>query len=341
MTGKRNYYFDNGKFFLIFFVVFGHFIRQFIEDNELILAIYKTIYAFHMPAFILVSGHFAKGYFEKGYILKLMKKLLVPYIIFQLIYTIYYYFLLDQNKFSFDLLNPQWSLWFLISLFCWHMLLPLFKNWRPQLAIAFTITLGIVVGYFDFINTTLSLSRTIVFFPFFLLGYFLKREHFLQLKRKRMMIPSSLVLLITFGLFFHFPTWDYEWLFGSKPYSELENLTHFAWLGRLFIYSISFLTVISFWSLVPTKKYNYTKIGQYTLYVYLLHGFVIKFFRELDIPKWIADNHPSLILILIGSLLLTYILSSKLVRTLMQPIIELKIMNWRILFQTLNRRLFS
>lgn len=341
MTQQRDCYFDNGKFFLIFFVVFGHFIRQFISENELILAIYKTIYAFHMPAFILISGHFAKGYFEKGYILNLIKKLLVPYIIFQFIYTVYYYYLFDYSTFTFDIINPQWSLWFLISLFCWHMLLPLFKNRKPWLAILFTITVGIVVGYFDFIDGTLSLSRTIVFFPFFLIGYFLQREHFFQLKRKSIMISSSFVLLVTFILFFKFPTWDYEWLFGSKPYSELDTSLTFAWLKRLYIYGISLLTVFSFWALVPTKNHLYTNIGRYTLYIYLLHGFIIQFVRQLDIPKWIVDNHQSIILFLIFSLLLTYILSSKIVRTLMQPIIELKAVNWRIVLKSFNRRMFS
>ena len=67
MKQQRDYYFDNGKFLLIFFVVFGHFIRSFIENNEPLLALYKTIYAFHMPAFILVSGHFCKGYFKRVY----------------------------------------------------------------------------------------------------------------------------------------------------------------------------------------------------------------------------------------------------------------------------------
>jgi len=83
---NRDSYFDNAKFFLIFFVVFGHMIQSYIQDKESIFALYKTIYAFHMPAFILISGYFAKGLCSKGYIKNLAKKLLVPYLIFQGIY---------------------------------------------------------------------------------------------------------------------------------------------------------------------------------------------------------------------------------------------------------------
>ena len=69
---QREYFFDNAKFILIFLVVFGHFLRSFIEESEIIYSLYKVIYTFHMPAFILISGFFAKGfretrlYFENG-----------------------------------------------------------------------------------------------------------------------------------------------------------------------------------------------------------------------------------------------------------------------------------
>ncbi|MEM5595768.1 acyltransferase family protein [Niallia circulans] len=58
---QRDYYFDNAKFILIFFVVFGHFIQSFINDNQNIYTLYKVIYTFHMPAFILISGFLPKG----------------------------------------------------------------------------------------------------------------------------------------------------------------------------------------------------------------------------------------------------------------------------------------
>ena len=57
---KKHYlYFDYLKFFLIFFVVFGHMIEKYIE-NPVMRAIYFFIYSFHMPVFIFISGMFAK-----------------------------------------------------------------------------------------------------------------------------------------------------------------------------------------------------------------------------------------------------------------------------------------
>ncbi|WP_033829377.1 acyltransferase family protein [Bacillus andreraoultii] len=340
MEKQRDFYFDNGKFLLIFFVVFGHLIRSFIAEHELLYAIYKTIYSFHMPAFILVSGHFAKGYYEKGYLLKLMKKLLIPYFIFQIIYSVYYYFLLDESQFSVNIFDPEWSLWFLISLFCWHLLLPLFTKLHPVTSFIFSIIIGVLIGYIDSIDTYLSLSRTFVFFPFFLLGYFLQREHFQHLKAKKTMMSSTIIILTIFIYFYSFPTMDFEWLFGSNPYSQLDNNFMFSWLQRLFIYGISFIMVFSFWALVPKQKFFFTKIGKYTLYIYLLHGFVVKYFRGSRFETWIAENH-SLWILAVLALCLTLLLSSKCIRTIAQPMIELKTVYWQRLFKQFNQRLFS
>ena len=116
---QRDPYFDNAKFILIVLVVLGHFFTSYAFHNEMIGAIYKTIYSFHMPAFVLLSGLFAKGFYEKGYLTKITKRLILPYLIFQILYTIYYYFLYEHSSFSINLFAPQWSLWFLMSLFFW------------------------------------------------------------------------------------------------------------------------------------------------------------------------------------------------------------------------------
>lgn len=55
---ERGYQYDNIKFILILFVIFGHlleYIKGDISEN-----IYRIIYTFHMPVFIFISGYFAK-----------------------------------------------------------------------------------------------------------------------------------------------------------------------------------------------------------------------------------------------------------------------------------------
>ncbi|MDY0394287.1 acyltransferase family protein [Virgibacillus halophilus] len=125
---QRNAYFDNARLLLILLVVFGHMVQPFTDNSNGVNTIYTWIYTFHMPAFIFLAGFFAKGAGNKEYIIKLAKKLLIPYIIFQVIYSGYYFLLGRDNWMTDSLFYPHWALWFLFSLFCWHILLFWFKK---------------------------------------------------------------------------------------------------------------------------------------------------------------------------------------------------------------------
>lgn len=320
---QRESYFDNAKFILIILVVFGHLLRSFIGDSEEIYTIYKVIYTFHMPAFILVSGYFAKGFQKKGYLKKISKKIILPYLIFQLIYSVFYYFLYNQPELEVDPLTPHWSLWYLLSLFFWNIMLYPFAKMKGWISFTIAIILGLGIGYLDTFSEFLSLSRTFVYFPFFLIGYLMQKEHFAYL-RKPMVKMISLAAFITISVFFYFQSYfDYEWLLGRKSYHEMDSLNNLAIFMRLGFYCLSFLMVFSFYAIVPRKKYFFTNLGKNTLYVYLLHGFIVRFFRESEIQDYI--HSPLAYLILAGcSLILTLLLSSKILTTFAQPIIELR-----------------
>ncbi len=326
---NRDYYFDNAKFLLIFLVVFGHAIQSSIQEDPILMTTYQTIYFFHMPAFILITGYFAKATYKKGLFMKLLKKLIVPYLIFQLIYTIYYYFLRNENNLEIDPLNPQWALWFLVSLFFWSLLLILFVDvlklkWKAAMLIS--IVLGVVIGFINDYTSTLSLSRTFVFFPFFLAGHYLSRDFFSQLKSRKAMVLSVLSLVIVFISIYLLPDWSSRWLFGSHSYEDLGLPVEASPMLRLLIYGVSFWLVIAFFSLAPVTKTFFTRWGLNTLYVYLFHGFIIQFYRESGL-NLIVNPYISLLIIMAASLLLTIFLSSRLVAAFAQPIVELRASN--------------
>jgi len=321
---QRVHYFDNAKFVLITLVVFGHFIRSNIEHNEIMLTVYKFIYCFHMPAFILIAGYFSKKVHEKGYFKKVILKFLLPYIIFQVIYSIYYLCIGKYSSWSqFDLLNPQWSLWFLLSLFFWNLLLYFFSKINKWASISLAISISLAVGYVDVINQYLSLSRTFVFFPIFLIGFYLKREHFQYIVQKRFRIISIILGLIILICYYYIP-FHYEWLYGSKPYSYFTEDPLRALITRLVIYLLIGLTTIVFLTLVPKKKMFFTHWGERTFYVYLLHGFIIQAFRVSELEIWM-DRFDNLVLFAIVSISVTLLLSSKIIQKISQPIIDIRI----------------
>lgn len=327
---KREYYFDNAKFMLISLVVFGHFLRSFIADSELINSLYKVIYTFHMPAFILVSGYFAKGFNKKGYISKIIKKLILPYLIFQVIYSVFYFYLNKESSFQVDPLKPHWSLWFLISLFSWNLMLYLFTKYRAVYSISAALIIGLLVGYTDFISSYLSLSRTFVFFPLFLIGYYLKREHFSIFQKPKIKLASLSIFIIVFIGFYVFPTINHEWLLGSKPYAEMGEASIWTMFTRLGLYALSIVMVFCFFSLVPKRQFFFTSLGKNTLYVYLLHGFFVRIFRESKVQNYIDEPETYLVLAA-SSVLLTLLLSSKVTIPFAQPLIELKATKLKIL----------
>jgi fucose 4-O-acetylase-like acetyltransferase len=321
---QRDYFFDNAKFILIAFVVFGHLLKSFVNDNETIYAVYKTIYTFHMPAFILVSGFFAKGFYKKGYLAKITKKLILPYVIFQVIYSIFYYFLYSKSNFKMDLFDPQWSLWFLISLFCWNIMLLGFAKLKPMIGISISLGAALLVGYIDSISNYLSLSRTFVFFPMFLIGYYLGKDQLEKIFTFKFRAWAFIMIAVVFLGFYIYPEINYKWLLGSKPYSELETTSVISMYKRLGFYGLSLIMVFSFLAFIPRGQYFFTKWGKQTLYVYLLHGFFVRVFRESEIHNYFTEFENYIMLAGI-SLMITMILSSKVITSLAQPIIELKI----------------
>src|SRR5690625_7801367 len=114
---KRLAYFDNAKLLLIFLVVFGHLIQPFTGDSKSVQTLYTWIYTFHMPAFIFLAGFFAKGSGNIQYIIKLAKRLIIPYLIFQVMYTGYYFYIGKCNWLTDHIFYTNCSLWCLFSLF--------------------------------------------------------------------------------------------------------------------------------------------------------------------------------------------------------------------------------
>lgn len=320
---QRDAYFDNAKLILIFLVVFGHLIQPFTSDSQLVSTMYTWIYFFHMPAFIMISGFFARGHKDLSYVKKLAKQLLIPYIIFQLTYT-GFYFAIGKNSWQSSLLDPQWSLWFLISLFSWHILLIIFKKIRPLYGISVAIVIGLLIGYISDIGNYFSLSRTFVFFPFFLVGYWIRREHITFIKQRFGKIISVSILLLTISIVFIFVNQDLGqfnvgWLLASKSYATL-NAVKYGSLIRLFVYTMAFILSFCLLVWIPEREFRFTYLGTRTLYVYLLHGFIIQTARQFDLFS--VSSALDVIGLAGVSLLIVFVLSHRWIVSVWQPLIE-------------------
>lgn len=161
---ERDAYFDNLKFILILLVVVGHLIEPF-NGEAAMGAIYQFIYSFHMPLFIFAVGYFAKCIQSPKQYVGLLSGLVVPYFIFETLYTLFDYYMQGLDRFDFTYFYPNWILWFLFSMMLWKMLLPYLLMLKYPLVVCFAMS--IMLGYSIDVDYYASISRTLYFLPFF------------------------------------------------------------------------------------------------------------------------------------------------------------------------------
>lgn len=322
---KRDYYFDNAKFLLIALVVIGHAIRPLIDQSKFLNTLYLTIYTFHMPLFILIAGYFSKNYHKKEQNKKVISAILIPYIIFQTLYSIFNSLLNPPLEVEVSAFDPYWIMWFLLSLFLWRVLLPYFVLVKYPVLVAFA--LAVFIGYINEADDFLSLSRTIAFFPFFLAGFYLERSHFEKLFSPLKRIVGIGTLIGIFFLMYAFeyylaPDFDFRrWLYFDFPYEELDHNEWYAGVYRIGLIVLSAIASLAFLAVVPRRQLWMTPLGSRSIYVYLWHGFFIELFKDWG-PKDKLDNLFHYSLVVFGAILLTVLLASRPFQRLTRPLVR-------------------
>ncbi len=317
----RNSVFDNTKFLMIFFVVFGHFIEAFLTKSDVIKTLYLSIYSFHMPVFVLLSGMLMKIEFSEHSLKKNLASLVVPLIVFTVLYEALNLFLKHEVSFYTLNLMPYWTLWFFYSLFIWKIILPMILQFRYPFLLSIVIALiaGLVndVGYF------LGVSRTLYFFPFFILGYKLGITGLSNIHLNK--IPKvfyMLILVLNVAFFWYFNDYQHQWMYGSFSYERLK-FGNEGLLVRAVLYFVSFTTTLSILMLMPSKQSIISRLGENSLYVYIWHGFFVKIalhYGAVEAFKGISTVMTLMILFVLA-LLLTFLLSARLVATKTQSLI--------------------
>jgi len=288
-------------------------IEPLIADDKSVKTLYMTIYSFHMPAFIVISGMLSRAELNQKSVLKTVGAVLVPFVVFTLFYELFEYVTTGHPSSYLKNLRPYWMLWFLYSLFIWKMILPLFL--RVSYPVTVSIALSLAAGYFESIGYFLGVSRTIYFFPFFVVGHKMTHKRLREMRIKysgllfRMFFSGIIVMNVLF--FAAFDGIEEKWLYGSFSYSKLGYEGLDGLMMRALLLLMAFSTLFSFLMLVPNSKNRLFSRGKNSLYVYVWHGFFIKVFVGIglvsmvaQLPLWIA-----LSVFFIVSALLTLLLS--------------------------------
>ncbi|TFC80417.1 fucose 4-O-acetylase [Cryobacterium cheniae] len=321
---------DNARWIAITLVVVGHAILKLISESDVAYEFYLFVYAFHVPLFVAVSGYFARsGPLGTRQLHRLVTDIVLPYLIFETIWTVVRWLL--GGEFRLDYSTPSWTLWFLIAILVWRLALPFLVLLRHPVMISMIISVG--AGYFASIDSTFALSRTLGLLPFFVFGWQLRQwkitDRWLGLHASAVGIwRIGAITLFTALLGVIVANIDslreaqvrqfllYNEAYPTFGYDQL-------WAGgiRLGLMLLAFALIVAFLLLIPRRRTWFTTFGAATMYIYLLHSFVLFPLRETGVlggpqPGWVL---PAMI---VFSVLISIALSQRVVRTVFHPLVE-------------------
>lgn len=307
---KRIYIFDNTKAILIFLVIIGHLIQPYVTQNKTISAIFSFIYSFHMPLFIIVSGYFSKKELNKKILINLFLDYFLLFIISQLLF-VFFTQSIGIKKYSYLTLTPAYIYWYIFALFFWNIILKIIliicekSHIKLEYFIILSFIFGLLIGFINSISWELSLSRIVVFFPFFITGYYFKIK---KIEINNLIHNEALAILIlisSFIIVYKFNNiFNFNLLSGAKPYSKIK-LNNIGYLYRLVLYVMQIAICLSIMKIMPYKKNIISKYGTKTLEIYIIHGFIMKwisttsFYSNMNLIKIIIIPLIAILIILI------------------------------------------
>ena len=329
---KRVPVWDNARFVCVTLVVIGHGIQRLTGDSNPALGVYLFIYAFHMPAFAIISGYFSKASPPTSrQMKKVLTDIVLPYAIMETIWSGVQF--LVEGSTSVNPTTPHWTLWFLLALALFRLLLPylVLLRWPLVWCIAFSVG----VGYLGNVDNTFSLARSIGILPFFFLGWQVRQwklvERWRVTRGRTWWLRAAAAAILAGWAAVIFPSiglWRSidlkSWFFYDDSYSGIGQDAWWAGLVRLGLILVAALLSAAMFVLIPRRKTWITRFGQATMYVYLLHTFVLYPIRQSGI---LGDENSSLAWLLgmiVFCIAVSIVLATPLVRKLFRPVIEPK-----------------
>jgi fucose 4-O-acetylase-like acetyltransferase len=326
---RRVPFWDNARFACIVLVVLGHAVQRLTYDSDIALGLYLLIYAFHMPAFAIIAGYFSKsGAPTRRQMARVITDILVPYVIFEALWTLTKWIV--EGSADPNLSQPSWTLWFLLALGIFRLVLPYLALLRWPLL--WTVVISIGAGYFPNIGSTFSLARTLGLLPFFALGWWLSEhriiDRFRLLARPWWSLVAAVAVFVVAGWasWFFVDEWRAmnlrNWLFYDDSYADLGGTEWWAGGVRIALMLVAVVLCLAFFALIPLGTHWWTHFGQYTMYVYLLHSFVLYPFRESGVLRDLDPTWLWLPIVIVASVLIALGLATKPVRFVFRPLVE-------------------
>lgn len=196
-----------------------------------------------------------------------MIRLLVIYAIAQTLHILLSPLIGETINWSNSLFLPHLALWYLLSLIVWRLIIWGVAKWKMLPLLLLSGVMAIAVGLIP-LGNEFAFQRTFAFLPFFVAGYIVKRDQLLSYFERR----STAFFLACFaaGLLI---ARLLPWLYMPKyPYENWHQP-----IIRCIQTGLGMMLCLSLFGLsrkiTPPK---WSRFGQYTLWVYIGHTYLIR-----------------------------------------------------------------
>jgi fucose 4-O-acetylase-like acetyltransferase len=276
-TKTRDPWLDNAKMLLVTLVVVGHMLVIAPDGSEKSRA-YDFIYYFHIPAFVLVTGYLSKSFrYSRRHLWALVTTLVVPYIVFSFL-MIHWRHALGLSPLLEWFWNPRWPMWYLAATVIWRLLTPVLRRHWAMVPLSIAVSLLAGLGNHE----TFDLNRVMGFLPFFVIGLHLRPDQLALVRQSGARVFGALGVLGLWWLAGHTDDfWSTQFLYFRSPYDELGvgDLDGMWIRARLIV--VALVAVAAVFTLFPRGHCFLSRMGVWTLVVYLCHGFVVRFLEYL------------------------------------------------------------
>jgi len=239
-----------------------------------------------MPCFVFISGYLSKDPDKCRD--KAFKSLFVPYIIMSFLWEVYCAAFAaavhgySAFEFGFSLLNPAYGLWYLQALFIWRYFLKDILKIKHVFFIS--ICLSLSVGLFNEFGTMFSMSRVIVFLPFFLAGYYSRKNGYLTEILSITKFKSALIVFAVLGTALCMSFSDdriYRFLFYHCSFDSAGLLPGLGIISRSLFLFISSMMIVALLKNIPDKNTKLTLLGKNSMLIYVGHFYMANIFHSI------------------------------------------------------------
>lgn len=310
-VADRDPFLDNAKGLLIVLVVLGHLLETIPIDAA--DGLYKWIYAFHMPAFVVVSGYLSRNFRATPRQCRgLVTLLLVPYIAVQLLMS-FERVIFGGAGFSLNLFVPSFAIWYLLALVVWRLMTPLLLAIPHPLIIS--IAVSVLSVTYGGLSGELAGARVLSFLPFFTLGLLATPAHVEAFKRltSRLWLRVCLGAFLLVALVVAYAMRDHiarAWLYmyGKVDKFGLSNMENV--LVRVLVLAVAAALLFAFLAIVPRTRNIFTPLGEATIYVYVLQTLILYPLMPI-IETWPHWNVAGVAALMAGGVLLAVLLGTR------------------------------